>query len=331
MPCKEPTIDSRLAAYVARRLLQALPLMFVVLTVNFVLVHLAPGDPITFLAGDQGTEEYFAEQRARFGLDEPIYQQFGRYLLNAARGDFGYSYGYGQGVFSIILERVPATLLLMLTAQVIAVALGIFGGVFAARYRGSWSGTLIRTGAALGYAIPVFWVGQLLILFFAFRMDLFPTFGMESARSEYAGVRRLLDIGHHLVLPAIALSLAEIGLLIRITDASLRDIEGAEFVRTARAKGLGERAVTYRHTLRNALLPIITVIGGRVGTLLTGAVLVEIVFAWPGLGRLLFQAALTRDYPLLMAMFIVSSASVVIANLVTDIAYALLDPRVTYG
>ena len=324
-------MDSRLVAYVARRLLQAIPLMFVVLTINFTLVHLAPGDPITFLAGDQGSTQYFAEQRARYGLDEPVYQQYGRYLFNAASGDFGYSFSYGQGVFSIILERVPATLLLMLTAQVIASFVGIFGGVLAARYRSSLPGTLIRTGAALGYAIPVFWVGQLLILFLAFRMGLFPTFGMESARSDYAGLRRTLDIGHHLVLPAVALSLAEIGLLIRITDASLRDLEGADFVRTARAKGLKEHSVTYGHMLRNALLPIVTVLGGRVGALLTGAVLVEIVFAWPGLGRLLFQAALTRDYPLLMAMFIVSSASVVFANLATDIAYALLDPRVNYG
>lgn len=324
-------MDSRLAAYVVRRLLQAIPLMFLVLTLNFVLVHLAPGDPITFLAGDQGTEEYFAEQRARYGLDEPMYQQFGRYLYNAVRGDFGYSFSYGQGVFSIIFERVPATMLLMVAAQAFAVALGVFGGVLAARHRGRWFGVGIRTGAAIGYAIPVFWIGQLLILFFAFRWHLFPTFGMESPRSEYGGIRRLIDIGHHLVLPAIALSLAEFGLLVRITDASLRDMEDAEFIRTARAKGLGERVVTYRHMLRNALLPIVTVIGGRVGTLLSGAVLVEIVFAWPGLGRLLFQAALQRDYPLLMAMFIISSASVVVANLATDIAYAMLDPRVKYG
>ncbi|MEP6871317.1 MAG: ABC transporter permease [Anaerolineaceae bacterium] len=324
-------MDSRLAAYATRRVIQAIPLMFVVLTINFALVHLAPGDPITFLAGDQGSQQYFAEQRAKYGLDLPIYEQYGRYLLHAARGDFGYSFSYGQGVFAVILERVSATLLLMITAQLFAVVLGVFGGVVAARHRGGWAGTAIRTGAALGYALPVFWVGQLFILFFAFRLDLFPTFGMESPKSDYSGLRRLADIGHHLFLPALAVSLAEIGLLIRITDASLRDLEGAEFVRTARAKGLGERAVTYRHMLRNALLPIVTVIGGRIGTLLTGAVLVEIVFAWPGLGRLLFQAAVTRDYPLLMAMVVISSASVVVANIVTDIAYALLDPRVTYG
>ena len=324
-------IDSRLAAYVARRLLQAIPLIFAVLTINFVLVHLAPGDPITFLAGDQGTVAYFAEQRARYGLDEPLYQQYGRYLLSALRGDFGFSFSYGQSVFAIIIERVPATLLLMLTSQVIAVVVGILGGVLAARHRGNWAGTALRTTAALGNAIPVFAAGQFFILFFAFRLDLFPTFGMESPRADYSGLRRMADIGHHLVLPALALSLAEIGLLMRITDASLRDLEGSDFVRTARAKGLGERAVTYRHMLRNALLPVVTVIGGRVGTLLTGAVLVETVFAWPGLGRLLFQAALARDYPLLMAMFIVSAASVVIANLATDIAYALLDPRVKHG
>lgn len=320
----------RLGSYIARRLLQAVPLVVLVLAVNFTLIQLAPGDPVTILAGDQGNEAYQRELRAKYGLDRSPLEQFLRYGFRALRGDFGYSFSYGQAVFSVILERMPATLLLMIAAQLLAVGIGVTVGVLASASEGRWGGTVIRTGAALGYTLPVFWIGQLFILVFAFRLDLFPVYGMESVRAGYTGIRRLMDILHHLVLPAVALSLAETALLIRLTDTTLRDLHGEEFVRTARAKGLRERTVLRRHMLRNALLPVVTVIGGRIGTLLTGAVLVEIVFAWPGLGRLLYQATLTRDYPLLMAMFLVSSASVILANLITDVAYALLDPRVEY-
>lgn len=324
-------MSPRLGAYIVRRLLQAVPLVALVLMLNFTLVHLAPGDPIAYLAGDQGNEDYDREMRAKFGLDRPLPEQFGRYALNALRGDFGFSFTYGQSVFAVIAERIPATLLLMVTAQLLSIVVGITAGAVAATRGDRWSGVAIRTGAALGYTLPVFWVGQLMILFLAARLGWFPVYGMESIRAGYTGLRRLLDIGHHLVLPAVALSLAEMALLVRMTDATLRDLRGEDFVRTAHAKGLSAARVLRRHMLRNALLPLVTVIGGRAATLLTGAVLVEIVFAWPGLGRLLYQATLTRDYPLLMAMFLVSSASVVLANLVTDVAYAILDPRVHYG
>lgn len=324
-------MSARLGAYIARRLLQAVPLVLLVLTLNFALIHLAPGDPITFLAGDTGNEAYYAEMRAKFGLNQPLPQQFVRYVAGAVRGDFGYSFTYGQSVFSVISERLPATLLLMGAAQVVSIVLGISAGVVAAGRGQRWSGVAIRTGAALGYTLPVFWIGQLLVLTFAFKLGLLPVYGMETVRAGYTGLDRVLDIARHMVLPTLALSLAEMALLVRLTDTTLRDLRTEDFVRTARAKGLSEGKVVRRHVLRNALLPIITVIGGRVGTLLTGAVLVEIVFAWPGLGRLLYQAALSRDYPLLMAMFLISSASVVIANLITDVAYALLDPRVQYG
>lgn len=321
----------RLGSYVVRRLVQIVPLMLVVLAINFVLIHLAPGDPIRVLAGDHGSDAYYHEMRARFGLDRSLPEQFIRYATHAARGDFGYSFTYGRGVFSVIAERVPATLLLMLSAQAVAAALGIALGTLAAGRGGRWTGVAIRTGAALGYAVPVFWIGQVLILAFAYRLGWFPVFGMESVREGYTGLRRVLDILHHLVLPAAALSLAEMGLLVRLTDTTLRDLRGEDFVRTARAKGLRGGTVLRRHMLRNALLPVVTAIGGRAGTLLTGAVLVEIVFAWPGLGRLLYQAALARDYPLLLAMFLVSSASVALANLLTDLTYALIDPRVRYA
>jgi peptide/nickel transport system permease protein len=310
--------------------LQALPVILLALAVNFTLVRLAPGDPVYILAGDGGSEAYYSEMRARFGLDRPLPEQFIRYVANAADGDLGYSYTYGQPVLSVILERVPATLLLMLAAQGIAIGVGVPLGVLAATKGRSVLGAGIRTGASLGYTLPVFWVGQLLVLVFAYRLGLFPTFGMESARAGYVGVSRLLDVLHHLVLPALALSLVELGMLLRITDASVHGVFGEDFIRTARAKGLGYRVVLWRHVVRNALLPVVTVIGNRVGVLLTGAVLVEIVFAWPGLGRLVYGATLARDYPLLLATFLVSAVGVVLANLVTDLLYALLDPRVEY-
>lgn len=324
-------MSARLGGYVVRRLLQVGPLVLVVLVVNFALVHIAPGDPVHLLGGEHGNEAYYAEMHAKFGLDRPLPEQFVRYAGHALRGDFGYSYTYGQAVFSVISERLPATLLLMLAAQFLAVGVGIGAGMLAAVYEGRWPGVAIRTLAALGYALPSFWIGQLLILVFAVRLGLFPVYGMESVRAGYTGFHRAQDILLHLALPAVALSLAEMAFLLRLTDTTLRDLRAEEYIRTARAKGLGAGTVLRRHIFRNALLPLVTAIGGRAATLLTGAVLVEIVFAWPGLGRLLYQAALARDYPLLMAMFLVSAASVALANLITDIAYVVLDPRVQYG
>ncbi len=248
--------------------------------------------------------------------------------INILRGDFGYSYRYGQPVFAVILERVPATLLLMLTAQAIAIVAGIGLGMVAGSRTNGTLGLFIRSGAALGYALPVFWIGQLLILVFAYQLGWFPVYGMESLRGGYTGIARVLDIAHHLALPALALAIVELGLLVRLTDTTMRELNGEDFARTARAKGLPERTVLRRHLLRNALLPVVTAIGGQLGTLLTGAVLVEIVFAWPGLGRLLYEATLARDYPLLMAMFLVSAFGVVLGNLITDWVYTRIDPRV---
>ncbi len=317
--------------YLARRVVQLIPVIGLMLAVNFLLIHLAPGDPVHLLAGDSGNEVYYAEMRVRYGLDRSLPEQFVRYAANVLRGDWGYSYRYGQSVLSVIGERVPATLLLMLSAQILAVVVGIWAGVWAARSSDNRWGIVIRTGAALGYALPVFWIGQLLILVFAYQLGWFPVYGMESLRAGHTGVRRVLDVIHHLALPAITLAVVEAGLLVRITDTTMREVGDADHVRVARAKGLRETHVTRWHILRNALLPIVTVIGGQAGMLLTGAVLVEIVFAWPGLGRLLYEATLARDYPLLMGMFIIASVGVVTSNLITDVVYVRLDPRVRYA
>ncbi len=317
-------------AYVLRRILQVLPMLLVALTVNFVLVHLAPGDPVYVLAGDSGSLEFYARMRAKFGLDRPLLEQYTLYLANAVRGEFGYSYAYGQPVFSVVLDRIPATLLLMASAQAWSAVAGVALGIRAAHSKSGRIGVIVRTAATLGYALPVFWIGQLLILLFAYTFGWFPVYGIESLRSGFTGLWRVLDILHHLALPALALGLVETGLIVRITDTALREQAGEEYVRVAHAKGLREGTVVRRHILRNSLLPVVTVIGNQIGALLTGAVLVEIVFAWPGLGRLLYDATLARDYPLLMAMFFLSALGVVAANLGTDLVYARLDPRVRY-
>lgn len=320
-----------LPRYVARRLLAGLPLIVGVLAIAFALIHLAPGDPLQALAGDGGDAAYYAAMRARYGLDRPLPEQFGRYALAILRGDLGYSFSYGQPVGRVILDRLPATLLLTGTALVLSTALGILLGVLTAiRPHGPLDhGVAVVTLTA--YAMPVFWLGQLLVLLFAVRLGALPVQGMISVREGYTGGRHLLDVARHLALPALTLALPQLALNARLMRTSLREVLAEEYIATARAKGLSERAVLWRHALRNALLPVVTALGGHLGVLLTGAALTETVFAWPGLGRLLLDAALKRDYPLLMAIFLLVSVVVVAANLLTDILYTILDPRVRLG
>jgi peptide/nickel transport system permease protein len=316
--------------YVLQRLAQAVPLLIGLVVLNFVLIHSAPGDPIYLLAGQSGDARYYAEMRAKFGLDRPLPEQLGRYLLNALRGDLGYSFAYSQPVFQVILSRVLATLLLMLSGMGLATLLGVWLGTLAARRAGSPLDYAVSVGTLVGYSMPAFWLGQLLIIVFAAGLGMFPVQGMTTARSRYTGLAYVLDVAWHLVLPALTLGLLQLALVTRLTRTGVLEALGEEFIRTARAKGLAARAVVYGHALRNALLPVVTVVGGHVGTLLAGAVLTEIIFAWPGLGRLLYDATLARDYPLLMAIFLVVSTSVVVANLITDLVYTALDPRVRY-
>ncbi len=320
--------NNGLGRYFIRRLLQALPLIVGVVILTFVLIHLAPGDPLTILAGDGGSPSYYAEMRARYGLDRSIPEQLGRYVLEVLSGDFGYSFSYQQPVFQVILNRVPATLLLMVTALVFSTLVGLWLGVRAGSRPHSWSDYLINVFTSTFYSIPVFWLGQLLILGLSVGLNLFPVSGMVSVRESYTGFRQVLDVLHHLALPALTLALSFMALTTRITRTSLREALAEDYVRTAQAKGLSERTVIRRHALRNSLLPIVTLIGGQIGLLITGAALTETIFAWPGLGRLLLDASLQRDYPLLMAIFILVSVTVIVANLLTDLIYTMLDPRV---
>lgn len=316
--------------YLVRRLLQVPPMLLGIVVFTFVLIHAAPGDPIVALAGEYGNEAYYEAMRAKFGLDRPLPEQLLIYLANLARGDLGYSYTYGRPVIQVILDRMPTTLLLMGTALFLATTVGIGLGVVAARQQYAIADSSVTILALLGYALPVFWLAQLMIYFLAWQLGWFPVHGLTSTRVRYTGARLALDIGHHLILPAGALAVQQIALISRLTRAGMRDVLNEPYVLSARARGFTERRVLLRHTLRGALLPVVTVVGGRVGFLFAGAVLTESVFAWPGLGRLLLDATLARDYPILMGMFILVSLAIVLANLITDVVYVLLDPRINF-
>jgi peptide/nickel transport system permease protein len=314
--------------YVLRRLLQAVPLLLGILVLTFALIHLAPGDPIYALAGQSGDAAYYATMRAKFGLDRPLGEQLLIYLANAARGDFGYSYTHSQPVFQVIGDRVPATLLLMVSALVLSTVIGVWLGMAAVRHHERAPDRAIVVGSLLGAALPAFWLGQVLVIVLAGGLGWFPVQGMTTARSTATGLDHLLDVLRHLVLPVATLTILQLALVTRVARAALLEGVAEDYVRTARAKGIPERRVLSRHALPNALLPVVTLVGAHFGTLLTGAVLTEIIFAWPGLGRLLYDATLARDYPLLMGIFLVAAVSVILANLLTDLAYGLLDPRV---
>jgi peptide/nickel transport system permease protein len=316
--------------YLLRRLLQVPPMLLGVILFTFFLIHAAPGDPIVALAGEYGNEAYYEQMRAKFGLDRSLPEQLVIYLGNVVRGDLGYSYRSGRPVLQVIGSRVPATLLLMSTAFVLATTLGIGLGVLAAQRPYTLTDTTITTFSLVGYALPVFWLAQMMIFFLALRTGWFPTHGMTNAREQYEGWQWVVDVGHHLALPAAALAVQQVALVSRLSRAEMLEVLVQPYVLAARARGIGWWTVVGRHALRNALLPVVTILGGRIGFLFAGAVLTETVFAWPGLGRLLLDATLARDYPILLGMFILVSTAVILANLVTDVIYALLDPRIQY-
>jgi peptide/nickel transport system permease protein len=287
---------------------------------------------VQILAGDFApAPEYAARLRAEFGLDRPLWIQAAIYFGRLLRGDLGYSIAFRQPVASLILERAGATIALSGSALALAVLAGVALGVAAARRPQS----LVDAGASLvglvGYSVPVFWLGQVLLIAFALQARWFPSQGMVSLREMYSGLAYVFDVAHHLVLPVLTLAALHVAVITRLTRASMLEALDEDFVRTARAKGVSERGIVYRHALRNALLPVTTVVGGSLGLLVSGAVLTETVFGWPGLGRLLYEAVLKRDYPVMMGMLVVIAASVMLANLIVDMIYSVLDPRVRYA
>jgi peptide/nickel transport system permease protein len=316
-----------LAAYAARRLLAAVPMVMAVAALTFVLVHLAPGDPVHILAGEGGTPEHYAQVRRQLGLDRPLPEQLGRYLWQVGRGDLGRSIHQQQPVRMLIVQRMPATLLLAGSALLLSSLAGIILGVWAAsRAHGAVDRALLAV-TSIAAATPVFWSGLLLVVAFSLWLGWFPAQGMTSPR---IGGASWPDVLHHLVLPVAALSLQPLASLSRLMRVKVLEALHEPYTLTARAKGLPHAGVL-RHAARCALLPVITVIGGSASVLITGAVLTETVFAWPGLGRLVLDATLTRDYPLIMGSVFVAALGTVVLNLLTDVAYAVADPRITYG
>jgi peptide/nickel transport system permease protein len=322
-----------LLRYVLRRLLQAIPVVLGVVVLNFLLLHLAPVDAATVLAGEAGgaPAEYVQALRERFGLDKPVPVQLALYVKNILALDLGYSFRNQSPVLPLILARLSATLLLMGTTLVLSFGGGVVLGLLAAIWVRTWKDNLISVVAIVAYAMPLFWIGLMLILLFAIKLDWLPTSGMEDAAAFYEGMERGVDIAQHLVLPAFTLSFFYMALYARLMRATMLEQRGLDYVTTARAKGLTERKITLRHVVRNALMPVVTVAGVQIGGLLGGSVVVESVFAWPGLGQLAFQSLFARDLNLLLGIFFISSCLVVIVNILVDVVYVLLDPRVRVG
>jgi peptide/nickel transport system permease protein len=311
-------------AYIGRRLLATIPVMAVVAVVVFSLLRLAAGDPAAIIAGDNATSQDVAAIRARLGLDRPLVEQFTIWVGRALRGDFGESFFFKKQVSELILDRVEPTLALSMCTLVLTIALAVPLGVLAAWRRGSWIDRSVMGFSVLGFSVPVFVIGYVLIYVFAIELAWLPVQGYQRIGD---GIGGFLE---RLVLPSITLAVVFVALIARITRASVLEVLNADHVRTARAKGLGELPVLLRHVLRNAAVPIVTVIGIGIAVLIGGVVVTESVYGIPGLGRLTVDAVLARDYPTVQAVILVFSVVYVLINLLVDLSYTVLDPRIRY-
>lgn len=316
--------------FIALRLVKAAVILIAIVTLNFFLIHAAPGDPAAVMAGEAGAaDQIFLDQlKEQFGLDKPLLTQLGIYLGGVVQLDLGFSYRQQMPVADLILDRLPATLLLTITAFVISLVFGVLAGVLASARVGKWSDTIISTIALLFYATPLYWAALMAVLLFSVELNWLPGFGYETVGGGYTGFARALDIGEHLILPALTLGLFFMAVYMRMTRASMLEVSTLDFVKTARAKGLKPGIIQWRHIFRNAMLPVVTLAGLQAGQLVGGAVLTETVFAWPGIGRLMFDALAQRDYNVLLGVFFVSAAMVLLFNLITDILYRVVDPRI---
>ncbi|MDP2859122.1 MAG: ABC transporter permease [Bacillota bacterium] len=317
-------------SFIIRRLLQILPVILAVVTINFVLIHLAPGDPAFILAGPEAPQEYLQEIRERLGLNKPLWEQYAIYMARAVKGDLGTSYRFKQPVATVIAGQVPATVLLTGTAFVVSVILGVGLGIISVQVKGGAFDRVSNALAVTLYSVPTFWIGLMLLLVFGVRLRWLPVQGMRSVAAGYTGWEATKDVARHLLLPAFTLTVVQIAEYMRLSRASMIEAMDKLYIRTARSKGLSERVVFYKHALRNALIPTVTVIGLRMGFLFTGAVLIETVFGWPGVGRLMNNAVFSRDYPLLLGILLVTAVMVCLANFTVDLSYAFIDPRIKY-
>jgi peptide/nickel transport system permease protein len=308
----------------------AILLLIAVLVLNFSLMYLAPGDVADTISQSMGgaDAELLAQIRADYGLDQPFLVQLGKYIGRILHFDLGYSFFYNQSVTGLIFQKLPATLLLVITAQLLALFVGVILGVYSARHPNGISSHFVTFLALFGYSAPVFWTGILLLIGFSLNLHWFPVAGMRDVTIEGGFWVHFVDVARHMVLPVITLSSIFLALYSRLSRATMLEVLGSDYVRTAKAKGLSERQVVYKHALKNSLSPVITLAGLQFSAVISGAVLVETVFSWPGLGTLAFQSIIARDTPTILGILFFSALVVVVGNLLTDLALRLVDPRV---
>lgn len=313
--------------YILRRLLIAIPVLLGVTILNFGIINLAPGNPAEMFISPSISEADVALKEEQLGLNDPLYVQYIRWLGNVFQGDFGYSFANYEPVATMVMERVGPTLLLMGSSLVLAYLIAIPIGILSAVKQYSWIDYLTTGSSFLGISVPNFFLGLGLIYLFSVQLGFFPTGGMNTLGME----GNFLDTLKHLVLPSIVLATAVAGNMVRYVRSSILEVLGQEYLRTARSKGLHEFVVVNKHALRNALIPIITVIGLDIPMLVSGAVITEQVFQWPGIGQLMIQSIMSRDYPTLMALTFLAAVVVLITNLIVDILYSVVNPRIKYN
>lgn len=319
-----------LPRFVARRLWQAVPTVLGILVLNFFILRLAPGDMADIMAGEAGvaTPEYLAELRLHFGLNRSVAEQLWAYLAGALTLDFGWSFRHARSVLSLITSRIAPTAVLLACSTVIALALGVALGMLAARFANTWLDRAIEGLALLCYATPLFWSGLMMIVLFSVQLGWLPSGGYATLGADLAMPWRLFDILHHAVMPATALALFYIALYARLTKAAMLDALAQDYIRTARAKGLSEWRILARHAMSNAILPTVTMTGVQISNLLSGTVVIETVFSWPGFGRLAYEAVAARDYNLLLSILYVSSVMIILVNIAIDLLYVWFDRRI---
>ncbi|AND43011.1 ABC transporter permease (plasmid) [Cytobacillus firmus] len=317
--------------FITGKLLQYFIVIFLMLTLNFLLPRLMPGNPLVFLAGEDVGFMSSAEKDAildKYGLNDSILEQYGTYIKNIFTGDFGYSYQQKRPISELLMERLPWTMLLTGLGLVLSTVIGVMFGAISAWRRGTNTDANLLTVFMFLSAMPSFWVGMILVSIFSAQLGWLPVFGAESAWSNYTGMDRFIDIGKHLILPLATLILISVTSTFMIMRYSMLNVLGEDYIMMAKAKGVKEKVIKYKHAMRNALLPVATVFMLSLGFTLGGATVIETVFAYPGVGRLMFESVLSRDYPLIQATFLIITFSVVIANFLADLIYPLLDPKV---
>ena len=319
--------------YLLRRLLQAIPVLFIISIMAFMIIQLAPGDPtIIYMKPDKRelTAEEKAELYSRLGLDRPIYIQYFAWLKNIVEGDWGYSLATKKPVVTEIFTRLPNTLLLSFTALILALLVSIVAGSISALKKYSIIDHVTTFAAFLGLSIPGFWFALVLVQIFGKKLGWLPTVGMRNLGANLNGWESILDISKHIIMPALVLSLAQMAYWTRYQRSSLVEVLNQDYIRTARAKGLQEHTVLFRHAFKNALIPLITIAGLTIPNLVSGSFVIETVFSWPGMGRLGISAIESRDYPVIMGVTMLISLMVIIGNLLADITYAFVDPRIRF-